>query len=391
MLHSVGLSDPTGAATVVYPHFTPFPPTNTSTLNPNENSNQFTNNSVTNHNNVSNHNNNTTNNTTNNSNNNNNNNHNGMYTSNTAAAAAAAVAALTAAAAASAGLPSNIKDSRWLTLEVCRQYQRNQCSRDENECKFAHPPTHVDVQSGRVICCYDSIKGKCQRRDPPCKYLHPPQHLREQLIQNGRNNMIMRNVQLQLLQQQLLAQTGVGPLAAAAAAAAAATNPNQGTLVNNSNSLIYTTPAALALTNQTGAPSAYPLLLTSLSSIFFFPFAFLLALTGVSVGKPIGSWFGPNTVAQVLKKLSVYDRWTNLFIHISVEDGIIIDEIKSLCCQPRPYFNFTNNSDENDKLTEEHHATVESVNDAAEESDSSTSSYSCPFSQAVIDSTQNCD
>lgn len=70
----------------------------------------------------------------------------------------AAVAALTAAAAASAGIPPNIKDSRWLTLEVCRQYQRNQCSRDENECKFAHPPTHVDVQSGRVVCCFDSIK-----------------------------------------------------------------------------------------------------------------------------------------------------------------------------------------------------------------------------------------
>lgn len=143
MLHSVGLSDPTGAATVVYPHFTPFPPPNSSTLNSNENSSQFPNN------------------TTNNSNGNNNANNNGMYTSSTAAAAAAAVAALTAAAAASAGLPSNIKDSRWLTLEVCRQYQRNQCSRDENECKFAHPPTHVDVQSGRVICCYDSIKVSC--------------------------------------------------------------------------------------------------------------------------------------------------------------------------------------------------------------------------------------
>ncbi|VDP70317.1 unnamed protein product [Schistosoma curassoni] len=48
--------------------------------------------------------------------------------------------------------------------------------------------------------------------------------------------MIMRNVQFQLLQQQLLAQTGVGPLAAAAAAAAAA-NPTQGTLANNSNSV----------------------------------------------------------------------------------------------------------------------------------------------------------
>ncbi|KAH8867793.1 Protein muscleblind [Schistosoma japonicum] len=248
MLHSVGLSDPTAAATVVYPHFTPFPPTNSSSLNSNENSNHFTNNTT---------------------NNNSNTNTNGMYTSNTAAAAAAAVAALTAAAAASAGLPSNIKDSRWLTLEVCRQYQRNQCSRDENECKFAHPPTHVDVQSGRVICCYDSIKGKCQRRDPPCKYLHPPQHLREQLIQNGRNNMIMRNVQFQLLQQQLLAQTGVGPLAAAAAAAAAANgaSPTQGTLPNNSNSLLYTTPAALALSNQTAAPSAYPLLVTILTKL----------------------------------------------------------------------------------------------------------------------------
>ncbi|CAH8292712.1 unnamed protein product, partial [Schistosoma turkestanicum] len=71
--------------------------------------------------------------------------------------------------------------------------------------------------------------------------------------------------------------------------------------------------------------------------------------------------------------------------------SLFFQQSESLCCQPRPYFNFTNNSDENDKLTEEHHATVESVNDAAEESDSSTSSYSCPFSQAVIDSTQNCD
>ncbi|OON15142.1 hypothetical protein X801_09057 [Opisthorchis viverrini] len=67
----------------------------------------------------------------------------------------AAVAALTAAAAAA----PNIKDSRWLTLEVCRRFQRNQCLRDENECKFAHPPTHVDVQDGRVVCCYDSIKS----------------------------------------------------------------------------------------------------------------------------------------------------------------------------------------------------------------------------------------
>ncbi|GIY93230.1 muscleblind-like protein 1 [Caerostris extrusa] len=51
-----------------------------------------------------------------------------------------------------------IKDSRWLQLEVCREFQRNKCSRSDTDCKFAHPPSHVEVQNGRVIACYDSIK-----------------------------------------------------------------------------------------------------------------------------------------------------------------------------------------------------------------------------------------
>ncbi|KAK7090430.1 hypothetical protein V1264_010228 [Littorina saxatilis] len=41
------------------------------------------------------------------------------------------------------------------------------------------------------------LQGKCQRKDPPCKYLHPPQHLREQLLQNGRNNLILKSLHLQ--------------------------------------------------------------------------------------------------------------------------------------------------------------------------------------------------
>ena len=53
---------------------------------------------------------------------------------------------------------ANVKDSRWLTLEVCREYQRGKCSRSEQECKFAHPPTHVEVNSGKVIACFDSLK-----------------------------------------------------------------------------------------------------------------------------------------------------------------------------------------------------------------------------------------
>lgn len=52
----------------------------------------------------------------------------------------------------------NGKDSRWLQLEVCREFQRNKCSRPDTECKFAHPPANVEVQNGRVTACYDSIK-----------------------------------------------------------------------------------------------------------------------------------------------------------------------------------------------------------------------------------------
>lgn len=107
---------------------------------------------------------------------------------------------------------SNVKDSRWLTLEVCREYQRNKCTRTDTECKFAHPPPHVEVQNGRVTACFDSIKGKCQRKDPPCKYLHPPQHLREQLLQNGRNNLILKNLQMQAAAaQSLLPSAGIVP------------------------------------------------------------------------------------------------------------------------------------------------------------------------------------
>lgn len=92
-----------------------------------------------------------------------------------------------------------VKDSRWLTLEVCREFARNKCSRTDEECRFAHPPPNVEIQNGRVMCCFDSIKGRCQRIEPPCKYLHPPQHLKEQLLQNGRNNLLLRNLQIHSL------------------------------------------------------------------------------------------------------------------------------------------------------------------------------------------------
>lgn len=56
-----------------------------------------------------------------------------------------------------------------------------------------------------------------------------------------------------------------------------------------------------------------------------------LAQMGVSEGKEVGQWFGPNTVAQVLKKLSVYDEWSSLKIHVAMDNTVVTEEIELLC------------------------------------------------------------
>uniref|UniRef100_A0A3P9J0A3 Muscleblind like splicing regulator 1 n=2 Tax=Oryzias TaxID=8089 RepID=A0A3P9J0A3_ORYLA len=96
-----------------------------------------------------------------------------------------------------------IRDTKWLTLEVCREFQRGTCSRPDNECKFAHPAKSCQVENGRVIACFDSLKGRCSREN--CKYLHPPPHLKTQLEINGRNNLIQQKNMAMLAQQMQLA------------------------------------------------------------------------------------------------------------------------------------------------------------------------------------------
>ncbi|XP_073827424.1 autophagy-related 4a isoform X1 [Musca autumnalis] len=56
-----------------------------------------------------------------------------------------------------------------------------------------------------------------------------------------------------------------------------------------------------------------------------------IALMGDSEDKKVGQWFGPNTVAQVLKKLVRYDDWCSLMIHVAMDMSIVSDEIMSLC------------------------------------------------------------
>ncbi|XP_044057961.1 muscleblind-like protein 1 isoform X7 [Siniperca chuatsi] len=148
---------------------------------------------------------------------------------------------------------TSIRDTKWLTLEVCREFQRGTCSRPDSECKFAHPAKSCQVENGRVIACFDSLKGggeagaknkgRCSREN--CKYLHPPPHLKTQLEINGRNNLIQQKNMAMLAQQMQLANAmmpgtqlqpvpmfSVTPSLAtnvnAAAAAAAAFNPYLG-------------------------------------------------------------------------------------------------------------------------------------------------------------------
>ncbi|XP_037713311.1 muscleblind-like protein 1 isoform X32 [Drosophila subpulchrella] len=160
----------------------------------------------------------------------------------------------------------NGKDSRWLQLEVCREFQRNKCSRQDTECKFAHPPANVEVQNGKVTACYDSIKatqlldmdnfkvnytlhselyrqkipklsafGRCNRDKPPCKYFHPPQHLKDQLLINGRNHLALKNA--------LMQQMGIAPgqPVISGQVPTVATNPYLTGIPANSYSPYYTT------------------------------------------------------------------------------------------------------------------------------------------------------
>ncbi|XP_072562644.1 muscleblind-like protein 3 [Paramormyrops kingsleyae] len=119
------------------------------------------------------------------------------------------------------------RDTKWLTLEVCREFQRGTCCRSDTECKFAHPSRSCHVDNGRVIACFDSLKGRCTRDN--CKYLHPPPHLKTQLEINGRNNLIQQKTAAAMLAQQMqfmLPGALLEPITAFPVAPSLATNPN---------------------------------------------------------------------------------------------------------------------------------------------------------------------
>ncbi|XP_076279862.1 cysteine protease ATG4B-like isoform X1 [Lasioglossum baleicum] len=56
-----------------------------------------------------------------------------------------------------------------------------------------------------------------------------------------------------------------------------------------------------------------------------------IAVTGASEGKEVGQWFGPNTIAQVLKKLVVYDDWSSITIHVALDNTLIVNDVLRQC------------------------------------------------------------
>lgn len=57
----------------------------------------------------------------------------------------------------------------------------------------------------------------------------------------------------------------------------------------------------------------------------------IISQLGVDEGKPIGEWYGPNTVAQVLRKLTPFDEWNNFSVNVAMDNIVIMDEIRCSC------------------------------------------------------------
>lgn len=83
------------------------------------------------------------------------------------------------------------KDSQWLQVEVCLEFQKNNCPNSDETCPLAHPSQYVEIVNGKVIACYDSCKGRCSRE--VCKYYHPSPGLMEQLLLKGRSHLAAKS------------------------------------------------------------------------------------------------------------------------------------------------------------------------------------------------------
>ncbi|KAH9308075.1 hypothetical protein KI387_035986, partial [Taxus chinensis] len=73
---------------------------------------------------------------------------------------------------------SSVKTTSRPSLEVCRDYVRGRCSREADECRYAHHAPTAG-QGDYVTVCADYVRGKCERDS--CRYFHAPAHLRSRI------------------------------------------------------------------------------------------------------------------------------------------------------------------------------------------------------------------
>lgn len=76
------------------------------------------------------------------------------------------------------GSSSSFKNMTKPLMEVCKDFVRGRCTREADECRYAHhAPTAGEGDS--VIVCADHLRGKCKRDS--CRYFHAPEHLKSRI------------------------------------------------------------------------------------------------------------------------------------------------------------------------------------------------------------------
>ncbi|KAE9420685.1 hypothetical protein Angca_006427, partial [Angiostrongylus cantonensis] len=61
-----------------------------------------------------------------------------------------------------------------------------------------------------------------------------------------------------------------------------------------------------------------------------------IAQMGVSEGKSVGEWFGPNTAAQVIKKLAVFDSWSGIAVHVALDNILVSSDVQAIATLAPP-------------------------------------------------------
>ena len=99
------------------------------------------------------------------------------------------------------------------------------------------------------------------------------------------------------------------------------------------------TPSTTTLVPERNLPASYKQVMRLFSDDKLSPYSIhQISQMGESEGKPVGTWFGPNTVAQALKKLSVYEKSNNLNIQVAMDNLVIVNEISEFFLLTISYF-----------------------------------------------------